>query len=237
MTFPDTRSMPNPTHFSAEVSAQQVEAARYAVLRRLAPCLRHHMVRPLQPIGLIYGVLHHKLSAEQPDLKSVRHEAEKINEFAKAALDECIDMGTWLAPEPGALIAVDSAVMNCVGLMASMLHFCGFRLVNAVEELPAQVRRDAMRMVLGAALLALTDAMDEPATLTISAETSPDHVTLALQVIQTEDGQVDSYDDGYRKLDWSDVQALAHAEQVELSRQDDQVSMRFAVEKALPPEY
>ncbi|MDB5938779.1 MAG: hypothetical protein JWP77_1143, partial [Polaromonas sp.] len=79
----------------AEVSAQQIEAARYTVLRRLAPCLRHHMVRPLQPIGLIYGVMHHKLSAAQPDLQSVREEAEKINEFAKAALEECMDMGTW----------------------------------------------------------------------------------------------------------------------------------------------
>ena len=54
------------------VAVQQVEAARYAVLRRLAPALRHHMVRPLQPIGLIYGVMHHKLAAAQPDLQSVR---------------------------------------------------------------------------------------------------------------------------------------------------------------------
>lgn len=236
MTSFDTRSMPNATHSTAEVSAQHIEAARYVVLRRLAPCLRHHMVRPLQPIGLIYGVLHHKLSAEQPDLKSVRHEAEKINEFAKSALDECMDMGTWLAPDAGVLIAVDSGVRNCVGLLASMLHFCGFHLINTVVELPAQVQRDAMRMVLGAALLALTDSMDKPATLTVSAEASPTHVTICLQVSQMEEGPVDIYDDGYRKVFWSDVQALAHAEQVGLSRQDHQVSMRFLVEKALVSE-
>lgn len=236
MTSFDTRMMPNAMHLTAEVSTQQIEAARYAVLRRLAPCLRHHMVRPLQPIGLIYGVLHHKLSAEQPDLESVRHEAEKINDFAKSALDECMDMGTWLAPDAGVLIAADSGVQNCVGLLASMLHFCGFRLVNTVEKLPAQVQRDAMRMVLGAALLALTDSMDEPATLTIRAETTPTHVTIGLQVGQTEERPVDIYDDGYRKLSWSDVQALAHAEQVGLSRQGHQVSMRFLVETALVSE-
>ncbi len=61
---PLTRSDPGP---EPRVSVQQIEAARYAVLRRLAPSLRHHMVRPLQPIRLIYGVLHHKLSADAPD--------------------------------------------------------------------------------------------------------------------------------------------------------------------------
>ena len=232
MTIQETPQASIECALPAEVSAQQIEAARYAVLRRLAPALRHHMVRPLQPIGLIYGVMHHKLSAAQPDLQSVREEAEKINEFAKAALDECMDMGTWLAPEPGVVTDVESGVRECVGLMATMLHFCGFRLVNDVEELPAQVLHDALRMVLSAALFALTDAMDEPATVTIHAQASPAEVTLTLQTDPIGDGPLDRYDDGYRKLVWADVQALALAEHVGLSRQDRQVTLRFAVEPA-----
>ena len=220
------------THASAlpvePLFGQQVEAARYAVLRRLAPSLRHHMVRPLQPIGLIYGVLHHKLSAEQPDLPSVRQEAEKINEFAKAALDECMDMSTWLAPEPDVLTDVESGVKECVGLLATMLHFCGFRLINSVEELPTQVLRDAMRMVLSAALLEMTDAMSEPATVTIQARASASDITVLLQAEPLAEGQLDRYDDGYRKLAWADVQALALSEHVGLSRQDRQVTLRFA---------
>ena len=98
MRVQKTSTSLNGSSASPEVSGQQIEAARYAVLRRLAPCLRHHMVRPLQPIGLIYGVMHHKLAAAVPDLQAVREEAGKINEFAKAALDECNDMSTWLAP-------------------------------------------------------------------------------------------------------------------------------------------
>ena len=229
MTHLETTPSLDGLAFSAEPTGQQIEAARYAVLRRLAPCLRHHMVRPLQPIGLIYGVLHHKLSAAQPDLPSVREEAEKINEFAKAALEECMDMGTWLAPEPGVLTDVDAGVRECVGLMATMLHFCGFRLVNGVEQLPVQVLRDAMRMVLSAALLEMTDAMSEPATVTIQAQASPSEVTVLLQSHPLAEGQVDRYDDGYRKLAWADVQALAVAEHVGLSRQERQVILRFAV--------
>lgn len=235
MTIPETSPRAHGSALPDAVSGQQVEAARYAVLRRLAPCLRHHMVRPLQPIGLIYGVMHHKLSAAQPDLQSVREEAEKINEFAKAALEECMDMGTWLAPEPGVLVDVESGVKECVGLMATMLHFCGFRLINGVDELPALVLRDAMRMVLSAALFELTDSLDKPATVSIQAEAGPADVTVSLLVNSSGDSELDRYDDGYRKLVWADVQALALAEHVGLSRQDGQVNLRFAIEPAPTP--
>ena len=232
MTIQETPQTSIAAALPTEMTAQQIESARYAVLRRLAPCLRHHMVRPLQPIGLIYGVMHHKLSAAQPDLQSVREEAEKINEFAKAALEECMDMGTWLAPEPGVVTDVESGVLECVGLMATMLHFCGFRLVNEVEDLPAQVLRDPLRMVLSAALFELTDAIDEPATVTIHARASQSEVTVTLQTDLIKDGHLDRYDDGYRKLVWADVQALALAEHVSLCRQGREVTLSFAIAQA-----
>lgn len=215
---------------AAEVSVQQVEAARYALLRRLSPSLRHHMVRPLQPIGLIYGVMHHKLSAEEPDLQSVRMEAEKINEFAKAALDECVNMSTWLTPEPDVLTRLDSGVREGVSLLATMLHFCGFRLVNEIENIPAQVQRDAVRMVVIGALLELTDSLDGPAILTLSASTSKGKAVVSIQVSHKGEGLVDRYEEGYRKLLWADVVALAAAEHVGLSRQDGRVSMTFDIE-------
>jgi hypothetical protein len=209
------------------VSEQQIEAAQYAVLRRLAPCLRHHMVRPLQPIGLIYGVMHHKLSAVQPDLPSIREEADKINGFAKAALDECLEMSTWLAPEPGTSIRLDAGVGQCVGLLATMLHFCGFQLDNEVQDVSVQVPRHAVRTVVSAALLALTDSLEEPATLTISADIGDGGVSVTLQITPVE-GDVDRYEDGYRKLVWADVQALAAAQDVGLSHEDDRIVMHFA---------
>lgn len=236
MKPPDTSdnavTVNNPAPTSAAVSLQQVEAARYAVLRRLSPSLRHHMVRHLQPIGLIYGVMDHKLARGEPDLQALRTNADKINEFAKAALAQCIDIGTWLAPESSARVSAESGVMECVGLLATTLHFRGFRLINEVENIPCSVRQGALRMVLLAALLEVTDALDEPATLTLSATEDAQTVTLRLQVAPREDGHVEEYDDGYRKLAWSDVQALAAAEAVELSRQDALVTMIFSIETA-----
>lgn len=231
MTAPQISTLSSEHDCTAKaVAVQQVEAARYAVLRRLAPSLRHQMVRPLQPIGLIYGVMHHKLSAAQPDLQSVRQEAEKINDFAKAAIDECMDMGTWISPEPGVLTRMDAGIKESVGLLATMLHFCGFRLLSEVEELPAMVLRDTVRTVLNAALLAMTDSMAEPATLVISATASTCEVVVCVRISSSGQGSVDRYDDGYRLLAWDDVQALALAAQVKLARQDQMVTMRFVSE-------
>ncbi len=212
----------------------QVEAARYTVLRRLSPSLRHHMVRPLQPITLIYGVMNRKLSAAKPDLQMLQTQADKINDFANAALAQCIDMGTWIAPEPGIFTELGAGVRECVGLLATTLHFRGFYLVNEVGELPLQVQRDALRMVLIAALLEVTDKLTEPSTVTLSATCRMDEVTLLLQVDPRDQGWVEHYDDGYRKLVWSDVQALAAFEGVSLSRQEDCVTMSFVIEPALP---
>jgi hypothetical protein len=209
------------------VTDQEIEAARYAVLRRLSPCLRHNLVRPLQPIGLIYAVMNHKLSAGEPDLDELRSQADKINNFAKAALAECLDLGSWLSPEPGTLTELGSGVRECVGLSATMLHFCGFRLENQVDEMPVQVRHDSLRMVLLAALLELTDSLTEQATIKISAVPGTEQVAVCLEVGQKIDGPVESYDDSYRKVVWRDVQALAASEDVDLSREDGRVTMRF----------
>ena len=140
-----------------------------------------------------------------------------------------MDMGTWLAPEPGVLTSMEAGVRECVGLMATMLHFCGFRLINEVEALPATVLRDAVRTVLSAALLAMTDSMTEPAALIIRATASTAEVTLSVQMSPSGEGRVDRYDDDYRLLGWDDVQALASAAQVILTRHDQMVTMRFAV--------
>ena len=234
MKSSSTPEILNPFATRSLVRVQQVEAARYAVLRRLSPALRHHMVRHLQPIGLIYGVMDHKLSRGDPDLQALRVNADKINEFAKAALAQCIDISTWLAPELCAPVPLESGVMECVGLLATTLHFRGFRLVNEIEVMPCQVRQGALRMILIAALFEVSDGLDAPATLTLSALPEQSGVTLRLQVSAREDGRVEEYDDGYRKLVWSDVQALAGAEGVALSRQDGLVTMRFPVEGETP---
>lgn len=191
------------------------------------------MVRYLQPIGLIYGVMDHKLASPSPDLQALRTHADKMNALAKAALAQCIDIGTWLAPTPGALTGVGEGVLECASLLATTLHFRGFQLVNEVGELPVRGAQSVFRMVLSAVLLQVADALTQPATLTLSATADAAVVTLQLQISPgPEDGHLERYDDGYRKLVWSDVQALAAAEGVRVSRDSSRVTISIPVESA-----
>jgi hypothetical protein len=115
MTFPATQV---PAGFPASLRA---EAARYALLRRLAPSMRHHLVVNLQPIGMIYEVMDRRLRAPEPNLGDIHNSANKINSFAKAALGSCIDVVSWLAPEEGVTTTVAEGVRECLSLLATSL--------------------------------------------------------------------------------------------------------------------
>src|SRR6476660_3059003 len=95
---------------SVQGAAGLAEAARYVLLRRLAPSMRHQLVVNLQPIGMIYEVMDRRLKAPQPDLALVQESAHKINGFARAALNSCLDVVSWLAPDPDATTTLHDAV-------------------------------------------------------------------------------------------------------------------------------
>ena len=195
------------------------EAARYALLRRLAPSMRHHLVVNLQPIGMIYEVMDRRLRALAPDLASVHDSAHKINGFARAALDACLDVVTWLAPDQSATVHVADGVRECVGLLATSLGFRGYAVRNEVADVPGEVSRASVRSVLTSALIHLTDHNPAPADLVLAASAEPQGLRLALSLHPTQGTQGFANEASYRKLDWNDVQALAEAESVQLQRE------------------
>lgn len=214
----------------------RAEAARYTILRRLAPCLRHHMVRYLQPISMIYEVIDHRRAVVKPDLPTLYSNAEKINGYAKAALQQCLDVSNWLAPDDGEVIAVGHGVSECVELMSASLNFRGYHVVNEVGNLDLHVGRDALRMLLTASLMAATDALADAAELVLKVARS-DHQSVELEMLvePVKGGPAESYEDGYRKIVWSDVEALARAEDVTLSRQGNRLVIGFAVQSSVAP--
>src|SRR5215208_4792170 len=155
---------------SALPIARLAEAARYTLLRRLAPSMRHHLVVNLQPIGMIYEVMERRLRAPDPDLGDVHESAQKINGFARAALDSCLDVVSWLAPEEGAVSTVDDGVRECLGLLATSLTFRGYSVRNQVGSVPGEIGRSAIRNVLTAAIIHLTDETPPAAEMALSAE-------------------------------------------------------------------
>jgi hypothetical protein len=203
-------------------AASRAEAARYALLRRLAPSMRHHLVVNLQPIGMIYEVMDRRLRAPQPNFDEVHDGAHKINGFARAALSSCLDVVTWLAPEEAAASTVADGVRECLGLLTTSLAFRGYAVRNETAPVSGEVRRSAVRNVLSAAIIHLTDRNPAPADLVLTVEAVPTAAVFTLTVRPTEGEAGDPPEPAYRALDAVDLEALAGAESVQLTRDGKQ---------------
>src|SRR4051794_37226388 len=161
---------------------QEAEAARYALLRRLAPSMRHHLVVNLQPIGIVYEIMDRRLRAAQPNLAEVHESAQKISVYTRAALSSCLDVTTWLAPEGDATIGAEEGVRECLDLIATGFTFRGFPLRNEVVPVPGKVRRPALRNVLTGALLHLSDENLPQAEIVVSASGARSVLQITLTV-------------------------------------------------------
>lgn len=87
-------------------------------------------------------------------------------------------------------------------------------------------------MVLIAVLFEMTDALSEPAILTLSASLGQEEAALVPRATLRAEGRLERYDDGYRALTWSDVEALVASADACVSRQGQEVVMRFAINGA-----
>lgn len=217
----------SPSTPRASIASPETEAARYALLRRLAPSMRHHLVVNLQPIGMIYEVMERRLRAPTPDLAHVQDSATKINGFAKAALASCLDVVGWLAPDDTVACTVEEAVRECAALLATSLSFRGYALRNEAQPLPRKIRRAAIRSLLTGVLLHCTDEKPAPADLVLASAEEEQGALVTITVKPTQGDKGMPPDANYRKITWGDLQALAAADGVQLAREGDRILLRF----------
>lgn len=212
---------------SVSLVGSPAEAARYAVTRRLLPVLRHHMVVHLQPIGLIYEVLQHKLRGGDPDLSAIREGLGKINKLARSAVDSSLDVMTWLAPDTKTAITLGAGVAECLEILSGNFRFCGFTVSNEIGDVPLQVSQVAMREVFTAALIAITDSAAGPVDLVLQVQVSPDKAVIS---VQTRPGRGTGFSTelAYRAVVWSDVLALAEGHGVVLKSEGPLATLTFA---------
>lgn len=207
----------------------RVESARYALLRRLAGAMRHQLVMHLQPIGMVTEVMARRLRNPAPDLAQVNDGVQKISNFSKASVEACLDVITWLAPDPAATLPVDEAVKECMELLRSNLSFRGFALRSEVQQQPQPVGRTAIRMLLTGTLLALTDEIKAPADLVLTATADGYEARLTIDISPTQAEVMPSSDALYRVLRWEEIEALADADDVRLDRTPTTITLTFNV--------
>ena len=219
--------LPESIHADAILPSPEAEAARYALLRRLAPSMRHHLVVNLQPIGMIYEVMERRLRGAQPDLAHVHESASKINSFARAALNSCLDVVSWLAPDDAVPTAVQPCVRECTALLATSFSFRGYALRNEVEHLPGEVRRSAVRSLVTGALIHSTDHLPPSTELVVTARPENDAAVISIATRASDGDKGFATEPAYRKLEWRDLQALAVADGATVSREGARIEIRL----------
>lgn len=204
------------------------EAARYSVLRRLAPALKHDMVVNLQAVAMMAEVLNARLERGLSNPNELQKSVSKINRLAREAVMTCLDVAAWIEPGEDEGIRLREGVDECVALLAGNFNFRGFGITNDVPNVDFEVSREALRNLLSASLITLTDAASAPADVLVKAEVSAGFAVVTVRVDASEsDAEAMPFAVSYRQLDWADVQALAVAESVELFRTSDQIVMRI----------
>lgn len=206
-----------------------VEAARHALLQRLAPALRHEAVAHLQPIGMIGTLLERRLATEQPDLLQVRDGVHRLLASSKAAAQTCLDMVSWFAPQAGQAAPLHEVVAATLALLRSSLAFRGFTLRDELAGLDTPVDPASLRYALPACLLWLTDSAGPPAQVTLSARAEDAQVRLQLELTPTDGPEGMDAEPAGRPLRREEVQALAQADGVGWDHQGDCLTLTLAL--------
>src|SRR3954467_2700533 len=162
-TLPGGRPSPEPVPAApGKRSRAGAEAARYGVLRRLGPALKHDMVVNLQAIAMMAEVMNAKLDRGAPDPAEFHSSIAKLNRLARDAVANCLKVAAWLVPGEDEGIKLCDGIDECVALLASNFNFRGFSVDAQCANTAFQVSRVVLRNLLTASLITLTDAAAGP---------------------------------------------------------------------------
>jgi hypothetical protein len=219
--------MPSPP-LTSDLSHSLAEGARYALLRRLAPCLRHEAVAPVQPLAMAASVLERRLCDPVPNFALVQETAARLTSFSRAAVQSCLNLLDWLAPAQERTVSLQETVRDTLALLRGSLQFRGFTLSDQLHNANDPVGADRLRYVLPACLLWLTDSVGAPAEVTLCAQDAGGQLRLVID-LQPSAGEPGVQEPpAYRPLRDEDVQALAYADGIALERHGDTLWLTLA---------
>jgi len=215
---------------SHQLADRLAEAACYAVLRRIAPVLRHDVAGLMQPVGMLMMVLQRRVQTPEPDLQAIAKNVASASALAKEATTGCMNVMSWIAAREDATVGLYSSVNEAGKLMAMEFSAHALEISNIISSDAAVIPQSFCRTVLVGALLAFCDQRTAGTVLQISLEaeagsdSSADRLMLRMLPgdVTEVPGLTGSPAMGLpsRRIDWSDVEAMAGAFGVALERGD-----------------
>ena len=214
-----------------DLQERLAESARYALMRRLLPAIRHNIAGALQPVGMMAALLERRIKGTSPDLAQLGQNSQALNALSREAAVTSLGLMSWLAPKDNELLAVGAAVEESLALMNTELSFRGFAIVNQAANSPLLLPRGVLRSVFTASLMALTDQTQDAASVVVSAAQSDGQIQLHIALQPGGNAALGGFSSGvsaYRSMGWDDVLALAQAEGASLNHDACSVQLRHA---------
>ena len=208
------------------------EAASYAVLRRIAPVLRHDVAGFMQPVGMLMMVLQRRVQMPEPDLQAIAKNVASVSALAKEATTGCMNAMGWMASREDSPVSLRGSVDEAAKLMAMELSASGLEISNAISDDAVTVPQSFFRSVLMGALLAFCDQRTAGSILRISveagAESGSGDLRLMLHMLPGDaaaSAASPAIERKPRSIDWHDVEAMARSFGARISRGEGWLSL------------
>ena len=211
------------------------EGARYALLQRLTPALQHQIMGNFQSMNMIAVMLERRSGSASHDMDSLRQDCALLGNVSDSAVKSIINLLSWVRPKSALAQRLDAGVEECVNLLQSEFKLRGFDIVNQVGLVDAEISCQTLRSVVSAALVCMGDQSAGPGVLMLSALQHAGCIELLIHLQPLEQQPTRTvFANGYRLLNWKDVELLAAAESVGLERSDTGMRLVFDVPSKKP---
>lgn len=193
------------------------DAARYRLLLRLAPAIRHDLFGALQVPELMIGMIERRVQSASPDLDKIREDLVLLRSASDKAVSSSMSFMSWIEPDGEQTSDVETAVFDCIAMLSLPLKLKGFNLLNDVAGIEARLSVTAVRQVLSAALIALSDHSEAPAALLVEAKATPGFIEISIFLSPADKAPRVFGAKADRPLEWREVEVLARAQSVQLT--------------------
>jgi hypothetical protein len=211
---------------SSDKRDDRVDAIRYAVLRKLAPGLRHALMGELQAIELSAAIAARMLHGGA-NLAEARDSVGQIQPHCTAAVRTGRSVMEWLRPEEGTTITIGEGVSQCLKLAGEDWFLRSIEVTTDLQDADVLVPKGALQELVVTALLVLTDMHEQSTDLHLGVRAVADRVDVVIQARAAHRVASLPVLGQYRKLVWADLKLLAHAHSVPCVCEGDTVSLQL----------